>query len=163
MTKKGKRDRSGAAVRVPPPISAVLTIVAGYFLGRWLPLLTEYELATPDRYWIGGAVIVVSGFAFALWPLLLFRDTEQNPTPWSETPKIIVKGPYKFTRNPMYLSMVMFNFGFAIIFSEAWILAFMPILVLVLYHTAIKHEEAYLEEKFGESFLAYKRSVRRWI
>lgn len=156
-------DKSGAAVRFPPPIAGIITIVGGYALGRWIPLLTEYDLATPDRYWIGGTIALVALLVLGLWPIRLFRDTEQDVTPWSNTPEIIVRGPYKFTRNPMYLMMLLFNLGFAIIFSEVWILIFLPGLALVLYHIAIKHEEVYLEEKFGESYRAYKKTVRRWI
>lgn len=157
------KTETGAAVRIPPPIAGVLFIVGGYIIGRFLPILTEYELATPDRYWVGGLVILLAGIVFGAWPIRQFRDTEQNPTPWSETPEIIVQGTYRFTRNPMYLMMILINLGFAIIFSEAWILLLCPVLALVLYHIAIKHEEKYLEEKFGESYLAYKKSVRRWI
>ncbi|MDA0680475.1 MAG: isoprenylcysteine carboxylmethyltransferase family protein [Proteobacteria bacterium] len=160
---KNEVDRSGAAVRFPPPVAGILTIVAGYVMGRWIPLLTDYDLATPDRYWIGGGIALAALLVLGLWPIRLFRDTEQNVTPWSDTPEIIIEGPYKFTRNPMYLMMLLVNFGFAVIFSEPWILIFLPGLALALYHIAIKHEEIYLEQKFGESYLTYKRSVRRWI
>ena len=158
-----KVDKSGAAVRFPPPVAGILTIIAGYVIGNVLPILTTYELAAPGRYWIGGAIVLVARLVLGIWPTRLFRDTGQNVTPWSETPEIIIKGPYKFTRNPMYLMMMLVNLGFAVIFSEVWILILMPLLALVLYHLAIKHEEIYLEEKFGESYHAYKNSVRRWI
>ncbi len=156
-------DKKGAAVRFPPPVIGILTIIAGYLLGHQVPLFAQYSLATPDRYWSGGAIIVVAGLVLALWPIWLFRNTKQSITAWSATPEIIVTGPYKFTRNPMYLMMMLSNLGFAIILSEAWILIFMPVLALSVYHIAIKHEEAYLEKKFGESYLAYKNSVRRWL
>ena len=156
-------DKSGAAVRIPPPAAAVLTIVAGYVIGRFVPLLTAYELATPDRYWIGVAIIVIAVVVLAIWPIRYFKETGQDVTPWSETPEIIVQGPFKFSRNPMYLMMLNVCVGFAIVFSEIWILILTPMLALVLYHIAIKHEEVYLEEKFGESYRAYKNSVRRWI
>jgi len=156
-------DRSGAAVRIPPPVAGILTIVGGYVIGRIAPILTAYELGTPGRYWIGAAIVVLAAVALGIWPSRLFRDTGQNVTPWSETPEIIIRGPFRFTRNPMYLMMMLVNLGFAIILSEPWILILMPALAVVLYHIAIKHEEVYLEEKFGESYRAYKGSVRRWI
>lgn len=156
-------DRSGAAVRVPPPVAGIATIIVGYVIGKFVPILAAFELAAPDRYWIGGAIVVLSGYFLGIWPSRLFRDTGQNVTPWSATPEIIIKGPYKFTRNPMYLMMLLVNLGFAVILSEVWILILMPGLALVLYHIAIKHEEVYLEEKFGESYRTYKKSVRRWI
>ena len=160
---EGKIDRSGAAVRIPPPVVGIMTIVGGYVLGKFVPILTAFDLATPDRYWIGGAIVILAGYFLGIWPSRLFKETGQNVTPWSETPEIIIRGPYKFTRNPMYLMMMLVNLGFAVILSEAWIVVFMPILVVVLYHIAIKHEEVYLEEQFGDSYRAYKNSVRRWI
>ncbi len=158
-----KVDKSGAAVRIPPPVAGIATIIAGYVIGELVPILMTYELGTPGRYWIGGAIVVLAGYFLGIWPSRLFRDTGQNVTPWSETPEIIIKGPYKFTRNPMYLMMLLVNLGFAVILSEAWIVILMPALALVLYHIAIKHEEVYLEEKFGDSYRAYKETVRRWI
>lgn len=158
-----KNDKSGAAVRIPPPVAGVLTIVIGYAIGKFIPILAAYELSVPGRYWIGGAIVLVAGIVLGIWPARLFKDTGQNVTPWSETPEIIIRGPYKFTRNPMYLMMMLVNLGFAVILSEAWIVVMMPILTLVLYHIAIKHEEVYLEDQFGDSYRAYKKSVRRWI
>ncbi len=158
-----KIDRSGAAVRFPPPVAGILTIVGGYVIGLSMPLLAAYELSAPGRYWLGGGTVFLAGLVLGMWPSLMFRKIGQNVTPWSETPEIIIKGPYKFTRNPMYLMMMLVNLGFAIILSETWILILMPGLALVLYHIAIKHEEIYLEEKFGESYLAYKNTVGRWF
>ena len=63
----------------------------------------------------------------------------------------------------MYLMMVLVCIGFAIILSDPWILVLTPVCAWVLYQTAIKPEEAYLEEKFGDSYRAYKQTVRRWI
>jgi protein-S-isoprenylcysteine O-methyltransferase Ste14 len=160
---KSAKDRSGAAVRIPPPITGILTIVAGYVIGRFMPLLTAYELGTPGRYWIGASVILSANFVLGIWPLRQFGKIEQDPRPWTATPEIIVHGPYRFSRNPMYLMLLFVCVGFAVIFSEIWMVILIPVLAIMLYHTAIKHEEAYLEEQFGESYLAYKNSVRRWL
>jgi len=162
MQENGK-DETGATVHFPPPIAGILTIIGGYIIGRFIPILTEYTLSAPGRYWIGGIIVLSAGSVLGLWPLLQFRDTGQNVTPWSGTPEIIVEGPYKFSRNPMYLMMLLVCIGFAVILSEPWILILTPVLAIVLYHIAIKHEEAYLEDKFGESYCTYKKTVRRWI
>lgn len=156
-------DRSGAAVRFPPPVAGIMAIVAGYGLGRIVPIFSEYALPTPMRYWIGGIIVAASIGILGFWPIKLFKKTGQDVTPWSNTPEIVVAGPYRFTRNPMYLMMLFVCLGFAVIFSEAWILIFTPMLALVLYHIAIKHEEKYLAGKFGESYAQYKNLVRRWI
>lgn len=158
-----KKTGSGAAVSFPPPIVAVLAILIGSGIGHFLPIFVEYKLATPERYWLGGFVVLLSGYVLGFLPGRQFRNSGQSVTPWSETPEIITRGVYRFTRNPMYLMMVLVNIGFAIILSEPWILILCPVLGFALYHIAIKPEEHYLEEKFGDGYRAYKTTVRRWL
>jgi len=152
-----------AAVRVPPPVVGILTIIIGYVLGRFVPIMDDFLLPAPARYWVGGAIVLVAGFVLGWWPIRHFKKIEQDPTPWTPTPELIIVGPYKFTRNPMYLMMLIVCFGFSIILDEAWVLALTPVCAIVIYLTAIRHEEAYLERKFGDSYRNYKESVRRWI
>lgn len=161
MTERDRKD--GAAVRFPPPLLPVATILGGIALSRYVPLLNLYELPTPARYWIGGAIVAASLLGLGLWSVVKFRRSGQNELPWTPTPEIIVEGPYRYTRNPMYLQMVLICIGFSIILASLWILVLTPVCALLLYLFAIKPEEAYLELKFGESYLQYKRSVRRWI
>ncbi len=153
----------GAAVRFPPPILPIVTIVAGLLLGRFWPLGGGYELPVPDRYVIGGAVAALAILVLVIWPALLFKKTGQDPKPWTDTPEVVFDGPYRFTRNPMYLGMLVFCLGFAIILSEAWILVLTPLCAWLIYHLAIRHEEAYLDQKFGEPYRDYCRKVRRWL
>ena len=141
----------------------IATIVAGHILGRFMPMLSEYDLPTPARYWIGGLIAVASVLILVVWPARQFQQSGQDPKPWTPTPEMVVHGPYKFTRNPMYLGMLLFCIGFAIILSDVWILILTPLCGWLIYHLAIRHEEAYLEEKFGDAYRAYKAGVRRWI
>ena len=156
-------ERDGAAVKFPPPVVGVLTILIGYLLGRVVPIFAEFGFPAPARYWIGGAIVLLSGLVLGLWPSLHFRDTGQDVTPWSTTPELVILGPYRFTRNPMYLMMLLVCIGFAFILAEAWVLILTPACAAVIYLIAIRHEEAYLEEKFGASYCEYKENVRRWI
>jgi len=152
-----------ADVKFPPPIVGILTIIIGYMVGRFFPILDHFLLPAPARYWVGGIICVVSAMVFVVWPFKLFQIIEQDPKPWTPTPELIITGPYKFTRNPMYLMMVLWCVGFSIILDEAWVFALAPVCGYVIYLTAIRHEEKYLEEKFGDSYRAYKKNVRRWI
>ncbi len=156
-------DGDGAAVRLPPPLVPVLAILIGVALGAFSPIVPGFVLPTPERYWIGGMTIAGSLIGLGLWPMFLFRDSGQDVAPWSTTPELVVLGPYRFTRNPMYLMMVLLCIGFTILLSNAWIGILTPICAWALYQTAIKPEEAYLEQKFGASYRAYKLKVRRWI
>jgi protein-S-isoprenylcysteine O-methyltransferase Ste14 len=120
-------------------------------------------LPTPERYWIGGLIAVAAVLVLVVLPFRQFQQSGQDPKPWTPTPEIVVAGAFKFTRNPMYLGMIVFCLGFAIILSDVWILILTPVCGWLIYHLAIRHEEDYLEEKFGESYRAYKATVRRWI
>ena len=156
-------NQNAAAVKFPPPFLPIATIVAGHILGRFMPMLSEYDLPTPARYWIGGLIAVASVLILVVWPARQFQQSGQDPKPWTPTPEMVVHGPYKFTRNPMYLGMLLFCIGFAIILSYLWILILTPVCGWLIYYFAIRHEEAYLEEKFGDAYRAYKAGVRRWI
>ncbi|MEO1915543.1 MAG: isoprenylcysteine carboxylmethyltransferase family protein, partial [Myxococcales bacterium] len=83
--------------------------------------------------------------------------------PWLSTPEVIAVGVYKWTRNPMYLSMGLLQAGVGVLISNGWVVVLVAATWAAIYKIAIQHEEAYLEQKFGTSYLAYKESVRRWL
>ncbi len=152
-----------AKVRFFPPGIPLLAILIGSGL-QWLaPLSIGYLPPAPQRYIVGGIVAIGSILIFGLWSVVLFRKGGQSENPWKPTPHIEVRGPYRFTRNPMYLQMVLVCVGAAIALANYWILLFTPLVAWLLQICAIKPEEAYLEAKFGEIYLAYKDRVRRWI
>ncbi len=156
-------NEKAATVKVPPPLLAIVTIIGGYVIGRFLPLIPGFALPTPARYWVGGLICVIAVVLFIILPARQFQETGQDPKPWTPTPEMLVSGLYQYTRNPMYVGMLVFCLGFAVILSEAWILVLTPVCGWLIFLTAIRHEETYLEEKFGESYRAYKETVRRWI
>ena len=157
----GRKD--AASVRVFPPGVPLVAILAGVGLSALWPIDLGLASFAVAGYWIGGAIVAGSVLVFGLWPVLLFRRSGQDENPWKPTPAIIEHGPYRITRNPMYLQMVLVCVGVAVILMDAWILVLTPLCAWVLQRFAIQPEEAYLERKFGETYLAYKRRVRRWI
>lgn len=155
-------EQDHAAVRIFPPAVPLATVLAGAAL-QWLwPIDVGLELPSPARYWLGG-LLIAGVLGLALWAILLFRRSGQRPEPWESTPEVLQEGPYRFTRNPMYLMMVLICIGFAILLWSPWVLLLTPICAWALQKCAIEPEERYLEAKFGEPYLAYKRRVRRWI
>lgn len=156
-------ERDHAAVRVFPPALPLLTILAGAGLQAVAPL--EAGLAVPAgvRYWVGGIVAVAALLGLGLSSVVLFRRSGQNENPWKTTPAIVERGAYRFTRNPMYLQMVLLCLAAGVAWANLWILLLTPLCGWALQRLAILPEEAYLEAKFGETYLAYKRRVRRWI
>jgi protein-S-isoprenylcysteine O-methyltransferase Ste14 len=150
-----------AAVRVFPPAVPLLTILIGVALNRLCPF--KLKLFGLWRYGIGGAIVGVAVLGLGLYPVILLRRSGQSENPRTPTTQIVTRGPYRFTRNPLYLQMVLGCIGFAILLRNIWILLLTPLCACALQVLAILPEEAYLERKFGESYRSYKSRVRRWL
>jgi protein-S-isoprenylcysteine O-methyltransferase Ste14 len=155
--------RDAAAVRFFPPASPLGTVFLGAGLQWMWPIPVPFLPAPPLRYWVGGAIVVGAMGSLGLWSVVLFRRSGQNENPWKPTPSVVDRGPFRFTRNPMYLQMVIACVGFAVVLSNLWILLLTPLCALLLQTLAILPEEAYLERKFGQTYLDYKSRVRRWL
>ena len=155
--------RDGADVRVFPPAVPLVTVLAGVVLGRLWPIAPGIALPTPARYLIGGLILAGSVLGLGLRSVVLFRRSGQSENPWKSTPEVLDSGPYRMSRNPMYLQMVLACVGFAVMLWNVWILLLTPGCVWILQRFAILPEEAYLERKFGDRYLSYKRRVRRWL
>ncbi len=150
-----------AVVRFPPPLVYLCAVIAG-------TLLHVYVLPLPCGFALGariaaGTAIAMLGTAVIMGAIGLFRRTGQDPKPWKATPEIISTGVYRFTRNPMYLGMALLQTSIGIGFANGWIIALVPPVLVIIYAMVIRHEEAYLESKFGGTYTAYKKSVRRWL
>ncbi len=154
-------DRDGASVRIPPPIVYLAGVIAGGLVDRYL-FSVPLDLSRGVRFG-AAAVATAIGIGVMAAAIGLFRRTGQDPKPWESTPEIISTGVYRFTRNPMYAGMALLQAGIGLALASAWIIALVPVVLAVVYATAVRHEEAYLEEKFGAAYLSYKSSVRRWI
>jgi protein-S-isoprenylcysteine O-methyltransferase Ste14 len=152
-----------AAVRVFPPVLPLITVLLGVALQYLLPLDVGISLSGPVRHSVGVLIVLCSVVGLGLWAVILVRGSGQSENPWKPTTEIIERGPYRISRNPMYLQMVLVCVGFSVILWNVWILILTPLCTLALQTLVIRHEEVYLESRFGESYLAYKRRVRRWI
>jgi protein-S-isoprenylcysteine O-methyltransferase Ste14 len=102
-------------------------------------------------------------FSLAAWALLTFRRHRTTPEPHGTPTAMVATGPYRFTRNPMYLSLVTLLFGFALKLDSVWLLLPVPVLATLLDRFIIPGEEARLRELFGETYEAYTRRVGRWL
>ena len=119
-------------------------------------------LAEP-RFWIG-ALLAVAGFAVAVWTVRLFTGVgEGTPAPWAPPAKLVVRGPYRYVRNPM-ISSVLVMLAAESLISGSWYLAGWMVVFFVLnaiYFARV--EELALGRRFGESYRLYKANVPRWI
>ena len=148
-------------MRFPPPLVYAFAVIAGIVLHSFA-VPVELGLALAVR--IGAAAVSgAGGLALLVAAAELFKRSGQDPRPWKATPEIISSGIYGVTRNPMYVSMGLLQLSVGIALDNGWILAFLPVVLGIVYVIAIRHEESYLEAKFGEAYQSYKSSVRRWI
>jgi protein-S-isoprenylcysteine O-methyltransferase Ste14 len=156
---RDRGGRDGADVRFPPP----LAFVAGFLLGLGLESLVPLAGA-PSTLAIAAAVIGV-GVWLALdgSAMARFIAAKTNIVPGRPAHALVTSGPYRFTRNPMYVGMAFLYVGLALALSVLWALALLPAVLLIVDRRVIAPEERYLEAKFGEQYAAYKRRVRRWL
>lgn len=152
------KDSSNAIVR--PPIAWALAFAVGFGLD-WLYPLPFVPTSIP-RIWCGATVFAI-GFASALWAIVTIRKAGSRIETNMPTTVIVDNGPFRFTRNPVYLGMILGQIGLAIGFNSLWIFAMLVPFYLVIRYGVIAREEEYLERKFGEKYLAYKSRVRRWF
>jgi len=115
------------------------------------------------RYWLGGLVIVAAVLLLGYRAIAMMRRSGQSEIPWTPVTRLLEDGPYRFTRNPMYLQLVLLCIGFGVLLANVWIIIFTPLVVWVLQRLAIIPEEEYLERQFGEEYREYRRRVRRWL
>ena len=149
--------QGGAPVRLPPPLVFLAAIVAGFFVPG-LRLHGYHALR------IGaGLALVAAGLAIGLGAIRLFRKTGQDARPWMPTPELLFDGPYRFTRNPMYVGMVAFTLAAATLSGHFWIALLAPVALAVVHFTAVLPEERHLTAKFGEPYVLYKTRVRRYL
>src|SRR5262245_39525175 len=151
-------DASNAVVR--PPVALILALAAGV-AADWLYPLPFLPASVPGA-WVGGAILAIA-FALAIWAIVTIRKAGTQVETYKPTTTIVANGPYRFTRNPIYLAMVVGLIGLAIAFDSLWILVTLVLFYLVIRYGVVAREEAYLERKFGEVYLGYKSRVRRWL
>ncbi len=142
-------------MRVPPPLVFAGAIVVGMFL----PDLRPSMLASAPA----GAVLIVLGLALGAWAVGWFRRTGQDLKPWTPSPELIIRGPYRVSRNPIYLAMTLLTLGIGGLLARGWIAVLAPLVLLAVHFSAVLPEERYLEEKFGEPYRQYKATVRRYF
>jgi protein-S-isoprenylcysteine O-methyltransferase Ste14 len=151
----------GARVRVPPPLVFLAFTLLGVALryGVTPPSVPFARVVTI----VVGAGLFVVGLTFVLSARILFIRTGQNPAPWKPSPELVVEGPYRFTRNPMYVGLTLLDVGLGLALHNLWISLFAIPALLLVHIFAVLPEERYLETKFGQSYRAYRARVRRYL
>jgi protein-S-isoprenylcysteine O-methyltransferase Ste14 len=152
----GETDRPRV---VPAPVIFFGALILGFLLNRALPL----TLLPSRSAQIAGLIIVVPGFLIGGSGLIEMRRAHTSPDPREPTTALVEKGVFRYTRNPLYLSLFVFFLGIAIFLDTLWLILLFPLLLFVVDRGTVKPEESYLERKFGDTYLQYRKRVRRWI
>ena len=144
---------------VRPPLVYLTSLVCGTVIHLAMPLpFLPGTLAVPL-----GVLLVVVAIALFSYSVAKFRAAG-TPMPAREPTTAIVRtGPYRLSRNPIYLAFSLFQLGIAIWVNSVWLLATLVGAVALIHSVVIPREEQYLERKFGAQYLDYKASVRRWL
>lgn len=148
-----------AGVIAPPPFLYVGTLAVALLVNWLRPLPITPEAVTR---WPGVAVALV-GLLLALWGRRALVAAETNINPYKPTTAIVSSGPFRFSRNPLYLAMTLMYLGLTLASNTWWGIVFLLPLLLVMHFGVVRREERYLEAKFGEPYLAYRRRVRRYM
>ena len=148
-----------AGVIAPPPLIYLAALGVGLIFHAVFPLrlpLGGWSLPMAFGFVAAGVLLAVSGFR-------AMGRADTNVNPYEPTTALVTDGPFRFTRNPLYLALTLLYIGIALIVNTVWPILFLPAALLIMRYGVIDREERYLEQKFSEEYLRYKQAVRRWI
>jgi protein-S-isoprenylcysteine O-methyltransferase Ste14 len=148
-------------VHVPVPWVFVLT----YLLGAALQSLRPWTIspAAARASVITGGVLFAVGAVIAGWGLMIFHKARTTTVPGESSVKLVTWGPYRFTRNPMYVGLSLAYLGEAALLRQIWPVLLLPVTLAYLNLTVIAVEEAKLQEVFHDQYERYRLRVRRWV
>jgi protein-S-isoprenylcysteine O-methyltransferase Ste14 len=143
---------------MPPPLLFALPMVAGYLVNRVLPLEASSDLLRGL-----GVVLVALSLIPGPWALVVMLRSGVNPEPHVPTAHLVVKGPFRFTRNPIYVTYFLFVAGLGLVLGNLWMLILLVPTLVVTHYGVILREERYLSRRFGTPYNEYRQRVRRWL
>ena len=154
-----ENHKDHASVKIHPPILLLFHLFVVFALNRLLPLSSAFPRIL---VWVGYTLVFI-GLGLAFGAANGFMRAHTTLDPHGSVNNIVTSGPYRFTRNPIYLGFVCMLIGFPFIFKTHWGLILSPLFIMLMNTLVIQHEEAYLEKKFGDVYTSYKSRVRRWL
>jgi protein-S-isoprenylcysteine O-methyltransferase Ste14 len=146
-------------VRIIPPLVYLTGLVIGSLLTLWFPTKVVPGLVA----WGIGGILILCGAILAASAIFNFKSVGTPIRPDRAATTLVIVGPYKLTRNPMYLALAFVYLGIAIAEQSLWAVLLLPVVLAIILNRAIKPEEAFLERRFGSDYLRYRAKVRRWL
>ena len=160
MTEPNAPDR-GPGISFPPPLLFAGGFVVGWLIGRFWPLWAASPVNPIIE--VTGAVVAGAGLAIVAWAMSTFALSRTATMPNRPASTLVTHGPYRYSRNPMYVAMTLLYIGLALTTRIWWALPVLPIVLVVLSRVVVAREERYLGTAFGEAYAQYMQRVRRWI
>jgi protein-S-isoprenylcysteine O-methyltransferase Ste14 len=137
-----------------------------YLVGVALQRVLPMGIHSPELTWIirvAGFVFIAAGIAFSASALGIFRKAKTTTVPFETPSTLVISGPYRFTRNPMYVGLTLTYLGVAGTRSEIWPVILLPLMLAYINFLVIPVEEENLRGVFGDAYQAYGTRVRRWL
>lgn len=148
---------------IPVPWVFVLNYLLGVGLESIQPRLSQETIRSVPGIAIAGGMLFALGAVIAGWALVIFRKARTTTVPGRASAKLVTWGPYRFTRNPMYVCLTLAYLGEAGLLRQVWPVLVLPLTVAYLNWIVIPVEEARLTEVFPDDYQQYRSRVRRWI
>ena len=159
MADEENNNADNPGVIAPPPLIYAGALAAGLLANRGfrLPFLPR-RLARPL-----GSLLIACGLVVGLLGVREMRRVGTNVDPYRPATAVVTGGPYRFTRNPMYVGFILMYAGISALLNALPPVLLLTIVQQLMRRGVIEREERYLERKFGDEYLQYKERVRRWI
>jgi len=158
MTPRQNKDRAG--VIAPPPLIYLGGILIALALDRWW---WHWPIFGSTSWRWSGLFLVVAGIALIVAGRRALLAAETNINPFKPSLAIVTSGPFRFTRNPLYLGVTLIYCGLALISNTWWCFVLLVPVLLLIHFGVVAREERYLERKFGDSYRDYRARVRRYL
>jgi len=159
VSMKTKQDKTHGAVKIQPPVLTLILVALAFVLTWLIPL----PLMVPPILQTSGFLLVLIGFLLGVGALIAFRSARTTRDPHRPVSRLVTSGVYRFTRNPVYLGLILMLIGVLLNAGSYWGILLAPVLVILFNRLVIEREEEYLAYKFGDEYRSYKSKVRRWI
>lgn len=159
MTENRDSTTDHARVAFHPPILLIGAIAGGFVLRA----VWSLTFISPGTAAVAGPALTIAALGVFTWSVLTMRRGGASVPTHTPTDALVFSGPYQFSRNPIYISMLGLMVAIAIWSNSLWFIVLAVAMVPLLDRGVIAREERYLEHKFGEAYLAYKQRVRRWL
>lgn len=151
-------------MRKPYFILPAPLVYVAFFLLAWV-LSSIWPWPLPENPWtlFFGWMAIDASVLLMLWTawLMLWRKTTLNP--YGKPQQLLTEGPFRVTRNPIYVADTLFYMGVALLFADAWVWLFLPVVLIAVSFGVIRHEERLLMQHFGDDYRNYMNKVRRWL